>query len=234
MSWSPIPDDDWAPLEHERDKFFKVLHRRNQPDETPLFDDRWISCATQSYGPGSRHYPAGGHRSSRTEPLDAARDEMGEAQRLQFRRLQKGGGQFLISVAHTNCRLTKMWPCTVLASIPQSDPCETQVPAILAWASTKSSISFCVVVLARRYQQALFLLYPYCRHPTTQLYKAREIMNLGAAKYGDEREFPFRRLAFADPDGHVAASAFTTCAKMWAPSISFPSRSLLADRGSGK
>src|SRR5258708_2354200 len=25
MSWSPIPDDDYAPLEHERDKFFSVL-----------------------------------------------------------------------------------------------------------------------------------------------------------------------------------------------------------------
>jgi hypothetical protein len=62
----------------------------------------------------------------------------------------------------------------------------------------------CAVVLARRYKQALFLLYPDRRHPTTPLREAREIMNRGVAKYGDKREFPFRRLAFADPERYQA------------------------------
>jgi hypothetical protein len=65
----------------------------------------------------------------------------------------------------------------------------------------------CTVVIAKRYQQALFLLYPDRRQPTTQLSKAREIMNLGMAKYGDKREFPFRRLTFADPERCQALQA---------------------------
>src|SRR4051794_6936103 len=37
MSWSPIPDDDWAPLEHERDKFFSV-----HIDETSQTKHRYL------------------------------------------------------------------------------------------------------------------------------------------------------------------------------------------------
>src|SRR3981081_962973 len=95
MSWSPIPDDDWAPLEQERDKFFSVYI-----DETSQTKHRYLmigGLAVPLSHTGQQEadiiaaregHPCSGNTTRR----HAAHDEMAEAQRIQFRRLQKGSG----------------------------------------------------------------------------------------------------------------------------------------------
>ena len=63
------------------------------------------------------------------------------------------------------------------------------------------------VSILKRYRKELFLLYPDRRHTKRPLWQAKEIMNWGAYKYGDRRQFPFRRLRFADPENCLALQA---------------------------
>ena len=58
----------------------------------------------------------------------------------------------------------------------------------------------CTVILAHRYKESLFRLFPDRRDATRPLREARQIMNYGAYKYGDRRKWPFRTLQFEDPE----------------------------------
>jgi hypothetical protein len=82
MSWSPIPDDDWAPLEHERDKFFSVyIDETSQTKHRHLMIGGLVvplSHAAQLEADIIES--AEGHRcSSNTTRRHAAHDEMAEA-----------------------------------------------------------------------------------------------------------------------------------------------------------
>ena len=58
----------------------------------------------------------------------------------------------------------------------------------------------CVPIIGKRFKRELFHLYPDRRETNHPLKEAQNIMNLGARKYGDKREWPYRRLQFRDPE----------------------------------
>jgi hypothetical protein len=58
----------------------------------------------------------------------------------------------------------------------------------------------CAAVIGKRFPKELFHIYPDRRNTSHSLDEARNIMNLGARKHGDKREWPFRRLRFEDPE----------------------------------
>lgn len=62
----------------------------------------------------------------------------------------------------------------------------------------------CAPVIGKRLRQALFHLYPDRRNTKQSLIVARDIMNAGARKYGDKRNWPFRELTFQDPENKQA------------------------------
>jgi hypothetical protein len=58
----------------------------------------------------------------------------------------------------------------------------------------------CVPMIGRRFSKELFHVYPDRRNTPHPLKEAQQIMNFGARKYGDKREWPYRRLQFRDPE----------------------------------
>jgi hypothetical protein len=60
------------------------------------------------------------------------------------------------------------------------------------------------VVLAGRYRDQLFRLFPDRRYAKRRLRESRDILNFGAYKWKDKRTFPFRTLDFADPETCLA------------------------------
>lgn len=57
-----------------------------------------------------------------------------------------------------------------------------------------------VVVIGKRFKDELFHVYPDRRTTSHKLSDAQDIMNFGARKHGDKREWPYRRLQFRDPE----------------------------------
>jgi hypothetical protein len=58
----------------------------------------------------------------------------------------------------------------------------------------------CAALILKRFKTELFHIYPDRRTSPQPLSKAQDIMNLGAKKYGDKREYPIRRLRYHDPE----------------------------------
>lgn len=58
----------------------------------------------------------------------------------------------------------------------------------------------CAIMLAKRFKTELFHVYPDRRTSPFPLREAQNIMNAGVKKYGDKREYPFRRLRYHDPE----------------------------------
>lgn len=58
----------------------------------------------------------------------------------------------------------------------------------------------CVPLIGKRFPKELFHVYPDRRTNKHPLNEAQRIMNFGARKYGDTREWPYRRLRFEDPE----------------------------------
>jgi Protein of unknown function (DUF3800) len=59
----------------------------------------------------------------------------------------------------------------------------------------------CAALIAKRFDRELFHIYPDRRDaPPERLREAQKIMNLGVRKYGDTRDWPIRRLQYADPE----------------------------------
>ena len=210
MSWSPIPDDDWAPLEHERDKFFSVYI-----DETSQTKHRYLMIGGLAVPLSHTGQLEADIIAARKDTRVPATQPDGTPRTMKWQKLNEYNFDAYKKVVDTvfNFRRVYKLPLTkdvavhcVGVDTSVRSPRETGAGDI-GVGFDKEFHFLCAVILARRYQQALFLLYPDRRHPTMQLYKAREIMNLGVAKYGDKREFPFRRLAFADPERCQALQA---------------------------
>jgi hypothetical protein len=64
----------------------------------------------------------------------------------------------------------------------------------------KDVYHLCVRVIARKYPTALFHVYPDRRTTNLPRHQVLKIMNAGARKHGDTRNYPFRRLRWADPE----------------------------------
>jgi hypothetical protein len=58
----------------------------------------------------------------------------------------------------------------------------------------------CSTLIAKRYPNSLFLVFPDRRFARRHLWETKQIMNFGSFKHKDKRHFPFRRMAFADPE----------------------------------
>ena len=58
----------------------------------------------------------------------------------------------------------------------------------------------CVPLIGKRFKSELFHIYPDRRTSPQPLRLAQQIMNAGARKYGDKREYPYRRLRYRDPE----------------------------------
>lgn len=58
----------------------------------------------------------------------------------------------------------------------------------------------CTAMIGKRFKNELFHVYPDRRTTKHSLTEAQKIMNFGARKYGDKREWPYRRLRFEDPE----------------------------------
>jgi hypothetical protein len=58
----------------------------------------------------------------------------------------------------------------------------------------------CVPIIGGRIKNGLFHLYPDRRSTTQSLYEARQIMNAGARKYTSRIDWPYRELAYEDPE----------------------------------
>jgi hypothetical protein len=58
----------------------------------------------------------------------------------------------------------------------------------------------CARRVARRYDKALFHVYADRRETKQPLKEVQSILNFGMRKYGDSREWPFRRFQFGDPE----------------------------------
>lgn len=58
----------------------------------------------------------------------------------------------------------------------------------------------CVPMIGKRFPKELFHVYPDRRTTPHPLKEAQQIMNFGARKYGDKRQWPYRRLQFKDPE----------------------------------
>ena len=65
----------------------------------------------------------------------------------------------------------------------------------------------CNVAVARRYRSQLFSLYLDRKYVRRRLRETRDILNYGAYKWGDKRNYPFRRLNFEDPEKCMALQA---------------------------
>jgi hypothetical protein len=58
----------------------------------------------------------------------------------------------------------------------------------------------CAALIGKRFAKELFHIYLDRRTTSHDLNQARKIMNYGARKHGDTRQWPFRRLRFHDPE----------------------------------
>jgi hypothetical protein len=203
MSWSPIPDDDWAPLEHERDKFFSVYI-----DETSQTKHRYLMI-------GGLAVPLSHTGQLETDIIAARKDTRVPATRpdgtprvMKWEKLKDYNFDAYKKVVDTVFDFRRLYKLPLSKDVAvHCVGVDTSLRSQRETGDGDVGVGFdkdfhflCTVVLARRYQQALLLLYPDRRNPTTPLRKARELMNLGVAKHGDKREFPFRRLIYADPE----------------------------------
>jgi hypothetical protein len=203
MNWLPIPDDGWVPPEHERDKFFNVYI-----DETSQTEYRYLII-------GGLVVPLS-HTAQLEADIIAARADTvvpsmqpdGTPRVMKWQKLNAYNFDVYKRVVDTvfNFRRTYKLPLSKDVAV-HCVGVDTSVKSLKDIGAGDMGVGFdkefhflCCVILLRRYRQALFMLFPDRREPTTQPRKARDIMNLAAAKYGDTREFPFRRLIFADPE----------------------------------
>jgi hypothetical protein len=203
MSWSPIPDDDWAPLEHERDKFFSVYI-----DETSQTKHRYLMIGGLAVPLSHTAQLEADIIAARAGTIVPSKQPDGTPRVMKWEKLNKKNSHVYEKVVETvfNFRRVHRLPLSKDVAV-HCVGVDTSVKSLRATGAGDIDVGFdkefyflCTVILAKRYQQALFLLYPDRRYTKMALYKSREIMNRGAAKHGDKREFPFRRLAFADPE----------------------------------
>src|SRR3981081_3825300 len=188
MSWSPIPDDDWAPLEHERDKFFSVYI-----DETSQTKHRYLMIGGLAVPLSHTGQLEADIIAARKDTVVPATQPDGTPRTMRWQKLNEYNSHVYKKVVDTVFNFRRVYKLPLNKDVAvHCVGVDTSVKNLRETGVGDIGVGFdkefhflCTVILARRYQQALFLLYPDRRHPTTQLYKAREIMNRGAAKYGD-------------------------------------------------
>lgn len=205
MDWTPIPNDDWTPLEHERDLFFNVYI-----DETSQTKNRYLIIgglvvplthaaqfeadiiAARANTVVSANYLDGTPREMKWEKVSAFNVECYKKvvdTAYNFRRLYKLPLQKDVAI-HCVCVDTSV------KSLRQAGDGDIEI------GYDKQFFFLCVAVLAKRYQKQLFQLFPDRRHPRRTERENRDMLNRGVVKYNhDKREYPFRRLIFADPEG---------------------------------
>jgi hypothetical protein len=203
MSWSPIPDDDWAPLEHECDKFFSVYI-----DETSQTKHRYLMIGGLAVPLSHTAQFEADIIAARKDTVVPATQPDGTPRTMKWQKLNEYNSHVYKKVVDTVFNFRRVYKLPLNKDVAvHCVGVDTSIKNLRDTGFGDVGVGFdkefhflCAVALARRYQQALFLLYPDRRYPTTPLREAREMMNRGVAKHGDKREFPFRRLIFADPE----------------------------------
>jgi hypothetical protein len=210
MSWSPIPDDDWVPLEHERDLFFNVYI-----DETSQTQHRYLMIGGLSVSLSYAEQLETDIIAARAKTVVPSTQPDGTPRVMKWEKLNAYNFDVYRQVVDTvfNFRRKYKLPTTKDVAVhcvgvdTSIKPLRDTGVGSVGVGFDKEFYFLCAFVLARRYQQGLFLLYPDRRHPTMPLSESRKIMNYGVAKYGDKRAWPFRRLMFADPERCQALQA---------------------------
>jgi hypothetical protein len=203
MSWSPIPDDHWVPLEHERDRFFNVYI-----DETSQTKHRYLIIGGLAVSLSHAAQLEADIIAARADTVVPTIRPDGTPRVMKWEKLNAYNFDVYKKVVDTvfNFRRAYKLPLSKDVAV-HCVGVDTSVRTLRDTGEGDIGVGFdkefhflCCLILLRRYQQALFMLYPDRRNPTTLPRAARDIMNLAAAKYGDRREFPFRRVTFADPE----------------------------------
>jgi hypothetical protein len=203
MNWLPIPDDGWVPLERERGKFFNVYI-----DETSQTEYRYLIIGGLVVPLSHTARLEADIIAARADTIVPSHQPDGTPRVMKWQKLNAYNFDAYKKVVDTvfNFRRTYKLPLSKDVAV-HCVGVDTSVKSLKDIGAGDIGVGFdkefhflCCVILLRRYPQSLFMLFPDRREPTTQLREARDIMNLAAAKYGDRREFPIRRLIFADPE----------------------------------
>jgi hypothetical protein len=202
MDWSPIPDDDWQALTHERESFCNVYIDESSLSHrylvlgalvvplthAGLFESDITEVRSKTNRPIARSN--GTPRVMKWEKVSAGSVDAYQA-------LVKGAFDFRIV---RNLKALKEMSIHALAI-------DTSAKPLLRTGKGDRETCFEIelnflagVVVSNFYRRHLFALYPDRRIARRRLYETRDIMNWGAYKHKDQRKFPFRRLHFADPE----------------------------------
>jgi hypothetical protein len=197
-----MPRDSWVPLPHEADLFHEVYI-----DESSQTKHRYMVlgglCIPFSH---SAHFEAD-IIAQRGTALPIARDD-GTPRVMKWEKVNARN-------LDTYKRLVDAYfTFPMRYKLPLNKSLETHCLAVDTSKKTlkdtgegdieigfaKEFYFLCVPIIGKRLKTALFHLYPDRRTTTQSLIEARNIMNAGARKYGDNRTWPYRELKFQDPE----------------------------------
>jgi hypothetical protein len=202
MDWVPIPNDKWQPTRDER-KFFKSVYIDESSQNLRYFVQGALVIpltyagvleadisAVRSKSKIPTHQDDGTPRVMKWEKvghysLDAYKAVVDAV--VNFRQ------------THFNSSLDEMGiHCLAVDT-------EIRSLRVTGGGSRETGVEIeqyflCTAMVAKRYRESLFLIFPDRRFASRRLWDTKQIMNFGAFKFKDIRHFPFRRAAFADPE----------------------------------
>jgi hypothetical protein len=198
MTFSPVPDDNYTPLPHEVERSFNV----------------YIDESSQS----ALHYLLIGglvvpwtHAAQLEADIIAARNDasLREGHEMKWEKARSHDNvtayKKVIKKVFDFRRINKL-PLYKDVAI-HCVAVNTSIRPLKQTGMGDSGVGYdvefyflCNNIFRKRYAEQTFSLFLDRRHPSKPLREVREILNLGAKKYGDQRDRPFRRLRFADPE----------------------------------
>jgi hypothetical protein len=171
MSWSPIPDDHWVPLEHERDRFFNVYI-----DETSQTEFRYLIIGGLAVSLSHTAQLEADIIAARANTVVPSIQPDGTPRVMKWQKLNAYNFDAYKKVVDTvfNFRRAHKLPLSKDVAV-HCVGVDTSVKSLRHTGAGDMGLGFdkefyflCCVVLLRRYQQALFMLYPDRHDPTTE------------------------------------------------------------------
>jgi hypothetical protein len=202
MTFSPI--DNWTPrLDHERDLFFNVYI-----DETSQTKFRYLIIGGLVVPLSHALLFENEIIAARAGTITPAVEDDGTMRVMKWQKLGSHNFDVYKKVIDTtfNFRRAHKLPTNKDVAV-HCVGVDTSIKSLRQTGDGDIGVGFniefyflCATILRERYRDRLFALYPDRREEARPLSEAKDILNRGSKKYGDLREYPFRRLLFADPE----------------------------------
>jgi hypothetical protein len=202
MDWSPVPDDDWQPKPEDRDLYCNVYIDESSLSHRYLILGGLVVPLTYA---GLFESDIIAARANTPRPATRSN---GAPRVLKWEKVSSGSLDAYKAVVKTAFNFRKAHEMSSLKEMGiHCTAIDTSARPLLQTGEGDRETGFekefyflCNVTINKRNRYKLFSLFPDRRYARRRLRATRDILNYGAYKFGDQRKYPFRRLAFADPE----------------------------------